>query len=75
MPSEALSDLAFKLLDALLNNQMTGYILAILITVLWYNHARKSRKEYSQELKRMGLEKSKLQGNAVGTTYPTSDNI
>jgi len=73
MPNEEASRLAFDLVEKLSNLEMWAYILLVITLVGWYLHARLMRKEFSNEYRRIGREKSELQRKLAGIKYQSSD--
>jgi hypothetical protein len=73
MSSEDAGKLAFKVLESLKVNGTIGWFLVLIIIVFWYLHVKSLRRSFSKEYMRIGKEKTKIQGHAVGQKYKSSD--
>ncbi|EMH5955799.1 TPA: hypothetical protein SMN72_001410 [Proteus mirabilis] len=73
MPAEALPALSDRILDAMIDRSLLGYILFVLVVFLWAWHASVMRKAFSAETTRLGNEKSKYQQDRTKHSLGTSD--
>lgn len=73
MPAEALPALFDRILDAMIDTSLLGYILFVLVIVMWAWHASVMRKAFSAETTRLGNEKSKYQQDRTKHPLGTSD--
>ncbi|WP_371194211.1 hypothetical protein [Glaciecola sp. SC05] len=55
------------------NRGIYGYILSLIIALVWFVHSKKMRREHSDELERIGTEKSKLQSKASNRNFKSSN--
>lgn len=55
------------------NRGIYGYILSLIIAFAWLGHSKKMRKEHSDELERIGTEKSKAQSKASNRNFKSSN--
>jgi len=74
MPESDISTLVFDLLDTLKKWQTTGYVLFLLCLFFWYIHVKHLRKAFSEEMRRVGREKSGLQNKHVEEPFKSSEN-
>jgi hypothetical protein len=74
MPGEDVSKLVFEIFALLRNGELFAYILAFLLGIGWFVHARIMRKVFSDEFERIGLEKSELQGKLAGKKFGSSNH-
>lgn len=72
MPQDSVGLLAQHVVDRLSAWELAGWVLCLLVMACWYYHARWMRRSHADELHRIGSEKSKLQGKAAGTKFPSS---
>ena len=75
MPPENVVDLTRDLLRKLDPLEGIAYILVVVLAVGWFWHAHWMRKRFSDESRRMGLEKSELQRLAAGEDFKSSDEV
>ena len=73
MPATKVGDLSKDVVDKLAHGQMWAYPLLLLVLLGWYIHAKIMRRIYSNEFRRVGREKSELQGKAAGKQFRSSD--
>lgn len=73
MPDEDAGTLVFKILESLTINGTIGWFLLLITIGFWYWHVKYLRRQFSEEYRRIGKEKSKYQGQAVGQKYKSSD--
>lgn len=74
LPPESLSELVSRVMQRLEDGTLLGWFLVILVSVFWYLHSRKMRREFDEEYKRIGTEKSKLQCQIAETNFPSSNS-
>lgn len=73
MPGGDVTKLMFSLLQSLRDAELVAYIIAGILAIGWYSHARVMRKIYSDEFERIGREKTALQTQASGVAFKSSD--
>lgn len=73
MPSEDVSKLVFDILRSLRHGEFIAYILLACTGGGWFVHARIMRKLFSDEVERIGREKSRLQSNLAGMKFKSSN--
>lgn len=73
MPNKDVSKLVFDLVDRLSHGELIAYVLLIVVSVGWFIHAKIMRTNFSEEYKRIGKEKSKLQSRMAGVNFESSD--
>lgn len=73
MPENELAALANRVLDGLVNHSLIGYILAVVVILLWSWHAAVMRRCFSQEARRIGNEKTQHQQARTTIPLGTSD--
>lgn len=74
MPPEDVSKLAFDIVDKLNHLELFSYPLLFAVVIGWFFHAKSMRKRYSEEYRRIGQEKSKLQRDAANIKFKSSDH-
>ncbi|UEA17474.1 hypothetical protein K7G92_000679 [Pasteurella canis] len=57
LPQEELSHLVFKIFQGLKDGHFIGYVLAVLILIIWYWDGRKIRRKYAE----LSIQYQKLQ--------------
>lgn len=57
LPQEELSHLVFKIFQGLKDGHLIGYVLAVLILIVWYWDGRKIRRKYAE----LSIQYQKLQ--------------
>ncbi len=57
LPQEELSHLVFKIFQGLKDGHLIGYVLAVLILIIWYWDGRKIRRKYAE----LSIQYQKLQ--------------
>lgn len=71
------ADKAFQLLNSFMIElkrfSILGWILWVLTVIAWFFSAKKVRKDFSSEMRRVGREKSKAQEKAADRKLPSSD--
>jgi hypothetical protein len=72
MPPEDISKLAFQMLSDLREGYLVGDLLSVIFLISWYIHAKSQRRTITDEVDRMGKEKSKLQGDQIGPIVESS---
>lgn len=73
MPPEGLAALTHEVVTSLKNGELWAYLLELATVVAWYVHARSMRRNFSDEAERIGREKSKIQSQAAGVAFKTSN--
>ncbi|HDV5476716.1 TPA: hypothetical protein RI770_000588 [Vibrio cholerae] len=74
MPEEKVYEFGLGIVDGFKNFSLMGWVLSIVVGVLWAGHARLMRRQHSAEYKRIGLEKSRLQQEAANKTVLNSSD-
>ncbi|WP_158117234.1 hypothetical protein [Vibrio cincinnatiensis] len=74
MPEDKVYDFGLEIVNGFKNFSLVGWVLAIIVGILWAGHARIMRRQHSTEYKRIGLEKSKLQRKAADKTVLNSSD-
>lgn len=72
MPPEDVSALATRIVDALIDANLGGWVLSVVLVAGWFVHARYMRQQYSAEYDRIGAEKAELQAKKAGSTFAGS---
>jgi hypothetical protein len=67
------SKLAFRLLDMAENRRIAGYVLAIILAVGWYLHAKYQRRQITNEMQRISDHRTELQARVLGTKVKSSE--
>ncbi|MCX0422091.1 hypothetical protein ODY53_06860 [Aeromonas veronii] len=70
MPEEKVYDFAIYFVNGLSNHSLTGYVIAVITCILWGGHVKTIRRSFSDEARRIGLEKTKLQSHLSPIPYP-----
>ncbi|MGL5953665.1 MAG: hypothetical protein ACRCZ3_11175 [Providencia rustigianii] len=73
IPAESLDKLANRVLDAMIDASIVGYVLFFLTVLAWAWHASVMRKCFSAEAKRIGKEKTEHQQKNTKHSLGTSD--
>ncbi len=73
MPDTEVAGLARDLLVALKHGEGFAYVVEVATLLGWYAHSKFMRREFSQEFRRIGKEKSDIQSRAAGTKFKSSD--
>lgn len=73
IPEGAIEKLANRVLDAMINASIVGYLLFFLTVLAWAWHASVMRKCFSAEAKRIGKEKTEHQQRNTKHSLGTSD--
>ncbi|MFM4851514.1 hypothetical protein [Aeromonas caviae] len=73
MPEEKVYDFAVYFVKGLSNHSITGYVVAVLSCILWAGHIRAIRRSFSEEARRIGLEKTKYQTRLSPIPLDSSD--
>lgn len=66
LPPEDLSVIVFNMIEALKTRYVWGYALSGVLTIGWYFNTRNLRRVHSNEMKRIGDEKTSLQEKVLG---------
>lgn len=74
MPEDKLYVFAEDLLHALVQGNLWGYVLSVVVMISWHSHVKSLRKKASEEFARIGKEKSELQNMMSPVRLETSDN-
>ena len=72
IPATSLSDMANSILTSLKAGEMWAYGLLTITASGWFLHSNYMRKMFSQEMLRVGSEKSKLQNSAANKNFKSS---
>src|SRR5262245_26218982 len=64
MPPEDVSKLVFRLLESIENGKILGYVLAIILAMGWFWHARWQRRMITDEMHRIGQQRTEAQSKA-----------
>lgn len=73
MPGEDVTPLVREILQKLEQLHFIAYILLGITLAGWYAHAKVNRRNFSEELRRVGNEKSKLQALRAGNEFKSSE--
>jgi len=73
MPSEDVTDFAYKVLQALVNTRILGWALTILLALGWFISNKALRRKQSTEFRRIGNEKKKVQEELILRDLPSSN--
>lgn len=65
MPSEDVTEFAYRVLQALINTRLLGWGLTIFLAFGWFISNKALRRKQSSEFKRIGDEKKKVQEKLV----------
>lgn len=74
MPGEDVSKLVFMTFEKIADYSILGYLLAGGAITAWLIHVKLQRKIIAREMKRIGLEKSKLQEAMLGKRIKSSED-
>lgn len=74
MPEDKLYDFAEDFIHTLEHGNLWGYVLSIIVMLMWHYHVKSLRKKASEEFARIGKEKSSLQNMMSPIRLETSDN-
>lgn len=74
MPESRVYDFSIIVVDGFKDLSLVGWILVVVVCILWAGHARSMRRKHSMEYQRIGGEKSRLQQEQITTTLGSSDN-
>lgn len=66
MPSQDVSTLVFRLLNAAEAERVVGWIVGIVMIAVWYVHTRSLRRICATELERISSERNSLQSKTLG---------
>lgn len=72
-PAEQLPKLVYDVGESFLDWQGLSYAVSIILALGWFIHAKSMRRSYSEEYKRIGREKSKLQNQNSKKSFDSSD--
>lgn len=61
LPAETLGQLTLEIFSAIKSGKITGWVLFIILLIIFIATAKSMRRRHSNELKRIGNEKSELQ--------------
>ena len=73
MPEKDVSKLMFAIVDRLAEWELMAYILLTVVLAAWYVHAKAMRTIFSDECRRIGKEKPKLQSKRANTIFKSSE--
>ena len=71
---EESAEILNKIIDELAHYHLLGWIISVITTLGWFFNTKKMRKKYSEENKRIGIEKSSWQEKALKKKLPSSDD-
>jgi uncharacterized protein YacL len=75
MDSHHISKIWEKVLDSLLNGNIFLWLFIFLLLLIWRNNTKKLRKLFSNEVERLGKEKSELQQRRTSIKLQSSDEV
>lgn len=73
MPPADMTEIAKGAFQDLKAGQYVAYLVCFLLICGWYAHTKGMRKQFSLEFERIGNEKSKLQSDAAGAKFKSSE--
>ncbi len=73
LPPRDLSSMVDKVLELIEKRVLWSYVLNFVLIMSYFFHVRHLRRNFSQEYKRIGEEKSALQNKLAGRKFKSSD--
>lgn len=73
MPEQDISRLVFEIFSALRSGELWAYVAEFGTVGAWFVHAKLMRKMFSEEVERIGREKSAIQGKAARAKFNSSN--
>lgn len=73
LPEGDIAKLALEVVESLRRGEFWAYLIELATVVAWYVHSRAMRKAFSDEAERIGREKSRVQSQAAGVEFKTSN--
>lgn len=73
MPGQDVTSLLFRVTDDLKSGYLGGYVMSVFLAGGWFLHVKWQRREITQEMERIGREKTILQEKLVGKHLPSSE--
>lgn len=73
MPSEDVGKLGLQIFSDLRSGYLVGYVIAFLAIGGWFFHAKAQRRAISTEMRRLTVERNKLQESKIGAKLPSSE--
>jgi hypothetical protein len=64
MPGEDVSRLVFRLVESIESGKILGYVLAMVLAIGWFWHARWQRRMITEEMHRIGQQRTEAQSKA-----------
>ncbi|HEW9976689.1 hypothetical protein [Shewanella algae] len=74
MPEDKAYEFATNMAKGFQDLSLFGWLLAVFFAVSWSVHVRSIRRKHSEEYRRIGREKSELQGKRAKIKLESSDN-
>jgi hypothetical protein len=73
MPQADVSKLIFRLVESMENGKLLGYLLAVVLALSWFYHARWQRRLIAEEMQRIGQLRTELQSKVLGKRLKSSE--
>jgi hypothetical protein len=64
MPGDDVSRLVFRLVESIESGKILGYVLAMVLAIGWFWHARWQRRMITEEMHRIGQQRTEAQSKA-----------
>ena len=75
MPPADVSNLATEILKAFHDYHILGWVLSLIMAILWFISSKGFRTGHKEEMSRVGKEKKELQEKLLGKKLPTSNHF
>lgn len=72
MPAEDLRETMHEIISGFIEGHLWGWGVSLILLVAWVSHAKRMRKEFSEEADRIGKEKTGLQQRRTSQKLGTS---
>ncbi|WP_156529904.1 hypothetical protein [Klebsiella oxytoca] len=72
MPAEDLRETMHEIISGFIEGHLWGWGVSLILLVVWVSHAKRMRKEFSEEADRIGKEKTGLQQRRTSQKLGTS---
>jgi hypothetical protein len=73
LPEGDVGKIALEVIESLKRGELWAYLVELATVIAWYVHSRAMRKAFSEEAERIGREKSRVQSQAAGVEFKSSN--
>lgn len=75
VPEDTISRIVDRLFDIVVLGNFVGYFLALIISMLWFLHAKRQRHVFEREVRRVAKVRDKVQRKLLGPEYVQSSEV